>query len=138
MSTRYSFLNRLIDVWEELRYLTSGLPRDEPAPPRPPTEPLATVEQARFRLRLDEDFPSDDIELAIAGASEAVMAYLKRPANYSDDDPAPPQVVNAVLLLTGIFIRDPDGVEANDKWEQGYLPHAITALLYPLRDPAME
>jgi hypothetical protein len=47
-------------------------------------------------------------------------------------------VVNAVLILTGTFLRDPDGVEANDKWEQGYLPHAITAILYPLRDPAME
>jgi Phage gp6-like head-tail connector protein len=137
--SRYTFLNRLIDVWEELRYLTNGLAlEDGPPTPREPTQPLATVEQARARLRLDADFPESDIELALTGASEAVMAYLKRPTNYSDDDPAPPQVVNAVLMLTGIFIRDPDGVEANDKWEQGYLPHAVTALLYPLRDPALE
>jgi hypothetical protein len=137
--SRYSFLNGLIDTWLQLRYMTNGLIREETPPvPREPTEPLATVEQARARLRLDDDFPEADIDLAIAGASEAVMCYLKRTTNYTDSDPAPPQVVNAVLILTGTFIRDPDGVEANDKWEQGYLPHAITALLYPLRDPAME
>ena len=138
--SRYHFLSRFIETWQQLRYMQAGLFEDETPPePRPPTPPLATTEQARARLRLDDDFSEDDIELAIAGASEAVMAYLKRPVNYTEDtDPAPPQVVNAVLLLTGIFLRDPDGVEANDKWEQGYLPHAITALLYPLRDPAME
>jgi hypothetical protein len=136
---RYSFLNSLIDTWQQLRYMTAGLISEEtPPPPRGPTPPLCTVEQARARLRLDDDFNTVDIDLAIAGASEAVMAYLKRAENYTDVDPAPPQVVNAVLVLTGTFLRDPDGVEANDKWEQGYLPHAITAILYPLRDPAME
>ena len=113
-------------------------PEPEPIPPRPVTPPLATVEQARLRLRLDEDFPQADIELAIAGASEAVMAYLKRPTNYIEGtDPAPPQVTNAVLLLTGMFIRDPDGVEAH-QWQLGFLPMAVQSLVYQLRDPATE
>jgi hypothetical protein len=124
-------LARLRDALEGLDEISNG-----PAP-RPPTEALASVEQARARLRLDADFPEADIELALAGASEAVMSYLKYPANY-ETNTAPPNVVNAVLLLAGIFLRDPDGVEAASNWEQGYLPHAITALLYPLRDPACE
>jgi catechol 2,3-dioxygenase-like lactoylglutathione lyase family enzyme len=115
-------------------------PGDEPDPapvPRPVTDPLASVDQARARLRLDGDFPEADIALALAGASEAVMAYLKRATNYTDEDPAPPQVVNAVLLLTGIFIRDPDGVEAH-QWQLGFLPMAVQSLVYQLRDPATE
>lgn len=120
-------------------------PRDEtepePVPPRPITPPLATVDQARFRLRLDDDFPQADIELALAGASEAVMCYLKRATNYTVDpdvsDPAPPQVVNAVLLLAGMFIRDPDGAEAH-QWQLGFLPMAVQSLVYALRDPASE
>ena len=108
------------------------------AEPRPITEALATVEQARPRLRLDGDYPEADIELALAGASEAVMNYLKRSTNYSAEDPAPPQVVNAVILLAGMFIRDPDGVESASTWTPGYLPNPIVSLLYPMRDPACE
>lgn len=119
-------------------FIVNDEPEPEPTPPRPVTPPLATVDQARLRLRLDEDFPEADIDLAIAGASEAVMCYLKRKTNYDDaTDAAPPQVVNAVLLLAGMFIRDPDGVEAH-QWQLGFLPMAVQSLVYPLRDPATE
>jgi hypothetical protein len=126
----------------ELRGALNGLPDGITDPePRPITEALVTVDQARQRLRLDGDYPEADIELAICGASEAVMQYLKRSTNYTGsdgDDPAPPQVQNAVILLAGMFIRDPDGVESASNWEAGYLPRPIVSLLYPLRDPACE
>lgn len=101
------------------------------------TGDLVTADEARAALRLDDDFPDTTIELAIAGASDAVMAYLKRKLPYSDEDPCPPNVKQAALLLTGIFLRDPDGVEAQT-WEQGYLPWAVCNLLHQRRDPAME
>jgi hypothetical protein len=42
----------------------------------------------------------------------------------------------ATILLTGHFYNNPDGDPEHD-WEQGYLPRPVTALLYPLRDPAL-
>jgi hypothetical protein len=125
----------------ELNGALEGLPDGfTDAQPRSITEALVTTDQARQRLRLDGDYAEADIELAVCGASEAVMQYLKRGANYDpdEDDPVPPQVQNAVILLAGMFIRDPDGVESASNWEAGYLPRPIVSLLYPLRDPACE
>ncbi|KAK48191.1 hypothetical protein BG58_33115 [Caballeronia jiangsuensis] len=100
------------------------------------TGDLVTIDEARAALRLDDDFPDLTIQLAITGASDAVMAYLKRDP-YTSEDPCPPNVKQATLLLTGIFLRDPDGVEAQT-WEQGYLPWAVCNLMHQRRDPAME
>jgi hypothetical protein len=94
---------------------------------------LVTIEEARARLRIDGDSMDADLALAIAGASAAVMTYLKRDP-YPEGE-VPPNVKNATLILTGMFIRDPDGAEAQE-WQQGYLPNSVTALLYGLRDPA--
>ncbi|MBC8638272.1 phage gp6-like head-tail connector protein [Caballeronia sp. EK] len=97
---------------------------------------LVTVDQARAALRLDDDFPDLTIQMAVTNASDSVIAYLKREP-YTDDDPPPPNVQQATLLLAGIFLRDPDGTEAQT-WEQGYLPWAVCNLLHQRRDPAME
>lgn len=110
---------------------------------------LVSVDKAKSRLRIDEPDGDADLELMIAGASQAVFRYLKKGvalftnADGSlelDDDGVvkgvPADVVNATLLLVGIWFRDPDGTES-EKWEQGYLPRPVTALLYPLRDPAL-
>jgi hypothetical protein len=97
---------------------------------------LVTIDEARAALRLDDDFPDMTIQMAVTSASDSVIAYLKRDP-YTDDDPPPPNVKQATLLLTGIFLRDPDGVEAST-WEQGYLPWAVCNLLHQRRDPAME
>ena len=97
---------------------------------------LVTIDEARAALRLDDDFPDLTIQLAVSGASDAVMAYLKRDP-YTSEDPCPTNVKQATLLLTGIFLRDPDGVEAQT-WEHGYLPWAVCNLLHQRRDPAME
>ena len=94
---------------------------------------LVTLDEAKARLRIDGTAMDADIELAVAGASAAVLRYLKREP-YTDGDAVPADVKNAVMLLAGTFVRDPDGAEAQ-QWQQGYLPNAVTALLYPLRDP---
>ncbi len=44
------------------------------------------------------------------------------------------EVKAAVLMLIGILFRDRDG-EESEKWQQGYLPAPVTALLYNLRTP---
>lgn len=104
---------------------------------------LVTLEEAKLRLRIDTDAADTDIELMIAGASAAVIRYLKTGATsfigesgeLIDGASVPSDVKNAALLLVGIWLRDPDGTEMKD-WDQGYLPRPVTAILYPLRDPA--
>ncbi|WP_439444445.1 head-tail connector protein [Xanthomonas translucens pv. translucens] len=108
---------------------------------------LVTVEQARMRLRIDDDFDNDDLELMIEGASAAVITYLKSAVNKwiadgklildAEGKPLlPPQVLQAVLVLVGIFYKDRDE-DPEGLYEMGYLPKPVTALLYPLRDPAI-
>ena len=95
---------------------------------------LVTVEDARHWLRIDDGALDRDLQIAIAGVSASVMAYLKRDP-YPDGE-VPADVQLAVLLFVGIMIRDPDGVES-DRWDHGYLPKPVTNLLYPHRDPAV-
>jgi hypothetical protein len=104
---------------------------------------LVELEQVKARLRFDHDEEDEDIELAIHGASAAVLNYLKVLHTVYDDSfgvviqtDVPFEVQTAVIHLVGIWKRDPSGVEM-EKWQQGYLPAPITAILYPLRDPAL-
>jgi hypothetical protein len=110
---------------------------------------LVTLAQAKLRLRIDSDDSDGDLELMIAGASRACVRYLKTGADVfldSAGDPhldsngdalgVPEDVANAVLMLVGIWRRDPDGVDS-EKWAQGYLPGPVTAILYPLRIPTL-
>jgi hypothetical protein len=109
---------------------------------------LVTLDQAKAHVQLDHDDADDDIELKVHAASGAVLAYLKISADiYVDADDEliedstgalviPAQVQQAVLYLTGMMFKDRDGKDTA-LWQQGYLPAPITALLYPLRDPAL-
>jgi hypothetical protein len=102
---------------------------------------LVELEQVKARLRFDHDEDDEDIELAIQGASEAVLNYLNVAHTFYDDSFGTPQdvpsgVVNAVIMLVGIWKRDPSGIEM-EKWTHGYLPMPIISILYPLRDPAL-
>ena len=109
---------------------------------------LVSLAQASLHLRRDTDDDDTDLILKIHAASGAVINYLKDGATFLDSadevdtdsfsEPigVPFEVQAAVLLLVGMFYLDRDGSEP-DLWERGYLPKAITALLYPLRDPAM-
>lgn len=102
---------------------------------------LVDLDTAKQRLRVDHDADDDTIELAIKGASGAVLNYLKVARDRYEDSngdvvDVPEEVQNATMLLAGILIRDPAGSEMKD-WEIGYLPRPVMALLYALRDPAL-
>lgn len=123
---------------------------------------LITLDEALTGLFIDFATPATkaDVELKIAAASTAVLTYLrKRTAAYcvveddygvvldsqgdpiilldSQGDPVVRADVKlATLYLVGIFFRDRDGADAKI-WQPGYLPAPITALLYPLRTPAL-
>lgn len=107
---------------------------------------LVTIERTKEALAITT---ADDDHLLngyIEAASAAIIAYLKRQAaaviglNESGELPAgteAPQIIQvATIMLVGHFYREPDGNEERD-FEHGYLPRPVTALLYPLRDPAL-
>jgi hypothetical protein len=118
---------------------------------------LITVAQARAHVRVDHQAEDAQLDEFVEAASAAVVNYLKSGADvflntlglpeeiYSDDSPpqviayaVPAEVQVATKILVGYFFRNRDGREPNaDGWQPGYLPPAVTALLYPLRDPAL-
>lgn len=115
---------------------------------------LVTLQQARDHLRSDTNADDADLTLKIHGASGAVLNYLKganRLVQEVDGDGVPVvdadglpvyteevlfEVQAAVLLLLGYLYKDRDN-DKDHEYEQGFLPRPVTALLYPLRDPAL-
>lgn len=110
---------------------------------------LVTLQQASDHLRRSLDDGDDaDLELKIEGASGAVLNYLKSASPYILDDAGNPtvgadgepivrpEVKSAVLLMLGYLFKDRDNDEKHE-YEPGYLPRPVTALLYPLRHPAL-
>jgi hypothetical protein len=107
---------------------------------------LVSVQEVKGRLHIDTN--DDDAALLgyIEAASAAVISYLKGQADSlldldSGGSPSPDAVVpavisTAVIMLVGYWYRNPDGDPDKD-FERGYLPKPVTALLYPLRDPAI-
>lgn len=103
---------------------------------------LITLEEAKRHLRVDDESDDSDIELKTHAASGAVRNYLKSAADaYFDADGAviadvvPFEVKAATMLMLGYLYKDRDE-NADGAFDQGYLPKPVTALLYPLRDPA--
>lgn len=109
---------------------------------------LASVAEAKAMLRIDTDAGDANLELQLRAASRAVLRYLKTPDAYRDTAGDPildsagdvadvdEDVKLATIMLTGTFLRDPDGAES-EKWQQGYLPAPVVSILYPLRDPSL-
>lgn len=119
-----------------------------------------TLQRAKQHLNMDHDLDDPLIEAYIGAASEAVKNYLKSASPYeverdSNDDPIldssgdPVYAVDsngdkivryavqaATLLQLGFLYKDRDE-NANEAYDVGYLPKPVTALLYPLRDPAL-
>jgi len=119
-----------------------------------------TLERAKQHLNMDHDQDDVLITAYIGAASEAVKNYLKSASPYeverdSNDDPlvdssgdpvyvvdssgdkVPKYVVQAATLLQlGFLYKDRDE-NADGAYDMGYLPKPVTALLYPLRDPAL-
>lgn len=116
---------------------------------------LVGLAETKARLRFDHDAEDADLTLLIQAASQMVLNYLKMDesefagSEYDTDGDYPtdtdgvligmdafPDVRAATIYLVGVLKRDPDGAEM-DKWEHGYLPRPVMAMLYTLRDPAI-
>lgn len=107
---------------------------------------LVTLERVKQALRIDTADDNQLLNAYIAAASAAVINYLKGQAQVLlglDEDgelppeaEIPPEIELATIMLVGHFYKEPDG-NTEDAFEQGYLPKPVTALLYPLRDPAL-
>lgn len=119
-----------------------------------------TLARAKQHLNMDHDEDDNLIEVYVQAASGAVKNYLKSASPYeverdSNDDPIldssgdPIYVVDssddkvvsypvqaAVLLMVGFLYKDRDE-NPDQAFQQGYLPKPVTALLYPLRKPAL-
>lgn len=113
---------------------------------------LVTLTEAKHQLMMDHDQDDPHIELLIQGASAAVVEYLKSGATFLDSsgevpvdssgDPegVPFQVKAATLILIAEWYKNREAEQdgaVDAQWGYGYLPRPVTALLYPLRDPAM-
>lgn len=120
-----------------------------------------TLERAKQHLNMDHAEDDLLIEAYAQVASEAVKNYLKSASPYeverdendnpvtdSSGDPVYVEdssgervvrytVTAATLLMVGFLYKDRDE-NADGAYEQGYLPKPVTALLYPLRDPALQ
>ena len=115
---------------------------------------LVTPERAKAHLRIDTDGDDGDLEVKIHSASNAVLNYMKSASVYDPErdetgsvvlgpdglpvysDQVLFEVQAAVLLMLGFLYKDRDE-NADNAFEQGYLPKHVTALLYSLRDPAL-
>jgi hypothetical protein len=110
---------------------------------------LVSLANAKDHLRMDTTAEDGLIELYIHAASGAILNYLKSGADAFLDSSGivsldsnlepigvPYEVQAATLILVGHFFKDRDE-NANGAFQQGYLPMPVTALLYPLRDPAL-
>jgi len=119
-----------------------------------------TLARAKQHLNMDHNEDDSLIEVYVQAASGAVKNYLKSASPYeverdSNDDPIldssgdPIYVVDssgdklvsypvqaAVLLMVGFLYKDRDE-NPDSAFDRGYLPKPVTALLYPLRDPAL-
>lgn len=107
---------------------------------------FVTREEVKAALRILPDENDDDALLdgLIEAATGAVVRYLKSAADqYLDSGGSVPSGVEipgviktATIMLVGYLFRNPDQ-DPDKNFERGYLPAPVTALLYPLRDPAL-
>lgn len=119
-----------------------------------------TLARAKQHLNMDHDEDDNLIEVYVQATSGAVKNYLKSASPYevardSNDDPildssgdpvyvedsAGDKLVSypvqaAVLLMVGFLYKDRDE-NPDSAFDRGYLPKPVTALLYPLRKPAL-
>ena len=116
------------------------------------TPSLVTLEQAKEQCEVIGTDHDTRLTRFIRAASSAVLNYLGDGADtfldssgWVDPEPdssgisiVPAEVQQATLLLVEEFFahRGSDG-GLGARWERGYLPPPVVALLYPLRDPSL-
>ena len=111
------------------------------------TAPLfVTIPQLKAQLEIDHSLDDTLLEQKLEAAQAAVLTYLDDAVGDAFEDSlgewqtgaqTPPQVIEAILQLAGILYRFRDDPDFEGKLQHGYLPFAVTMLLYPLRDPAL-
>lgn len=115
---------------------------------------LITTDQALLQIRGGDEVDEDEMQEMIDAASAMVINYLKSASPYepeidssgepvvdSNDDPVytddvRPEVQQATKMLVGYLWRNRDE-NVDGAFERGYLPMPVTAILYPLRSPAL-
>lgn len=120
---------------------------------------IITLSEAKAQLQMDHNDDDALISSLVSAASGAVLNYLKgSPIGKPERDEQGrivkdssgdivyeydsggliirDEIKHAVKLLVGYMYRMRDDNEGQ-AYEQGYLPRPVTALLYPLRDPAL-
>jgi hypothetical protein len=118
---------------------------------------LVTLDEAKLHCRLDHDFDDDAMAIYISAASSAVLEYigdrqywfLDTGGDELDLEDTTADVAGArakqvcrqaTLLLIDDFYRNKSPTPSDvvdSRFGYGYLPRAIVALLYPLRDPTI-
>ncbi|RWR08506.1 head-tail connector protein [Paenirhodobacter populi] len=99
---------------------------------------FVTLAELKDALLIDHNDDDAALTLYIEAATGAVVNYLKSSAAPMLELGATilPEVKVSVIFLVGIMWRNPDN-DTESAFEQGFLPRPVTALLYPLRDPAL-
>jgi hypothetical protein len=107
---------------------------------------FVTIEQVKAQCQVDHALDDTLLTQKANAAEAAVLEYLDDEVGDSFIDSggglvtgaeAPPQVVEAILVLTAILYRYRDDPTLDNKIQHGFLPFAVTMTLYPLRDPAL-
>jgi hypothetical protein len=115
---------------------------------------LITTDQALLQIRGGDEIDEDELQEVVDAACAMVLNYLKSASPYvaeldsagdpvvdSNGDPVytttvRPEVQHATKMLVGYLWRNRDE-NADDAFDRGYLPKPVTAILYPLRSPAL-
>ena len=105
---------------------------------------FVTLDEVKPSLRIDFDDDDALLSMLIEAATGAVINYLKSAADQYLDSGGevpsgmeiPAEIRFATIFLVGVMYRSPDQ-DQDGAFERGYLPMPVTALLYPLRDPAL-
>ncbi len=96
-----------------------------------------SLQDAKQQIEMDHDEDDVLITAYIEAASKSVQNYLKSATPFDDDGvTVKDEVKMATRLLTAYFYRYRDE-NPSAEFEQGFLPKPVTAILYPIRDPAL-
>jgi uncharacterized phage protein (predicted DNA packaging) len=99
---------------------------------------IVSLSQVKQALRIDHEDDDATLLLYTSAATQSVVGYLKDPSLLSVDSPpsdVDDRVTTAIIMLVSYWYDRRAGDDG--AFERGYLPKPITAMLYPMRDPAL-
>ncbi|MFS1564123.1 MAG: head-tail connector protein [Candidatus Arsenophonus phytopathogenicus] len=102
---------------------------------------VVTLEEIKSHLRIDHDVLDADLQLKINSSTAAVLDFVddwlqKNDKKEITDSPDFYRVKSAVMILTGILYRDPDGADKG-LYPKGELPYPVKALINSLHKPVI-